>query len=330
LDAVRRGNSAFVRGRPKVLFIAGADRSGSTLLDVLLGSVNGFVAVGELSNIWQRGIVERRLCGCGAPLPTCEVWLDVLSSVLGHAPHPQDAQTVLSLRARSTRVRHTRRILQGQRPELGRYLAILSRLYTAIARRTNSAVIVDSSKDPSDAAALALTPGVDPFIVHLVRDPRAVAFSRRRRAKVQPDTSEPTKMAERSVSRATLDWLAWNLGTEVVTRTHPERSMLLRYEDFIRFPEDATARLVGLVDGSEPALPFSGPDEAIVGVSHTVSGNPSRFTRGTVRLSVDDEWIVRQPVRDRIVSTAIAAPLMIRYGYPLYDVDADRVRSRRG
>jgi hypothetical protein len=84
------------------------------------------------------------------------------------------------------------------------------------------------------------------------------------------------------------------------------------------------------VDGSEPALPFSGPDEAIVDVSHTVSGNPSRFTRGTVRLSVDDEWIVRQPVRDRILSTAIAAPLMIRYGYPLYDVDADRVRSRRG
>jgi hypothetical protein len=319
-----------MRARPKVLFIAGADRSGSTLLDVLLGSVKGFVAVGELSNIWQRGIVEGRRCGCGSSLLTCDVWVDVLSSVLGHPPRSKDAQAVLSLRARSARVRHTRRILHSQRPELGRYLAILSRLYAAIAHRTNSAVIVDSSKDPSDAAALALTPGVDPFIVHLVRDPRAVAFSRRRRAKVQPDTPEPTRMAERSVSRATVDWLAWNLGTEVVTRTMPERSMLLRYEDFIRFPEDATARLVGLVDGSEPALPFSGPDEAIVDVSHTVSGNPSRFTRGIIRLSVDDEWIVRQPVRDRILSTAIAAPLMIRYGYPLYGVDAGRVRSRRG
>jgi len=35
-------------------------------------------------------------------------------------------------------------------------------------------------------------------------------------------------------------------------------------------------------------------------------------------------------VRDRIVSTAIAAPLMIRYGYPLFDVDADRLRSQCG
>ena len=319
-----------MRDRPKVLFIGGADRSGSTLLDVLLGSVNGFVAVGELSNIWQRGIVEGRLCGCGAPLLACDVWLDVLSSALGHAPGRDDAEEMLSLRARSTRVRHTRRILQGQRPELGRYLAILSRLYTAIARRTDSTVIVDSSKDPSDAAALTLTPGVDAFVVHLVRDPRAVAFSRRRRAKAQPDTSIPTTMAARSAGRATADWLAWNLGTELVTRTIRERSMLLRYEDFVRFPEELTARVVRLVDGSEPTLPFSGSGEAVVDVSHTVSGNPSRFTSGLVHLAVDDEWIGQQPVRDRVVSTAIAAPLMIRYGYPLHVRRADPVRSRLG
>ena len=321
----RRGNSGGVSDRPKVLFIAGADRSGSTLLDVLLGSVNGFVAVGELSNIWQRGIVEGRLCGCGVPLLACDVWLDVLSSTLGHAPCLKDAEEMLSLRARSTRVRHTRRILQGQRPELGHYLAILSRLYAAIARRTDSTVIVDSSKDPSDAAALSLTPGLDAFVVHLVRDPRAVSFSRRRRTKVQPDTSIPTTMAARSVSRGTADWLAWNLGTELVTRTIRERSMLLRYEDFIRCPEEVIARLITLVDGSEPMLPFSGASEAVVDVSHTVSGNPGRFTSGVVHLTVDDEWIVRQPVRDRIVSTAIAAPLMIRYGYPL---GVDRMRRR--
>jgi hypothetical protein len=137
-------------------------------------------------------------------------------------------------------------------------------------------------------------------------------------------------MAARSVSRATADWLAWNLGTELVTRTIRERSMLLRYEDFIRFPEEATARIVRLVDGSEPTLPFSGSGEAVVDVSHTVSGNPSRFRNGVVHLAVDDEWIAQQPVRDRIVSTAIAAPLMIRYGYPLHVLHADRVRSRLG
>jgi hypothetical protein len=106
--------------------------------------------------------------------------------------------------------------------------------------------------------------------------------------------------------------------------------MFLRYEDFIRFPEEVTARVVSLVDGSKPTLPFSNSREAVVDVSHTVSGNPSRFTSGVVHLAVDNEWIVQQPVRDRIVSTAIAAPLMIRYGYPLHVLPADRVRSRLG
>ncbi len=302
--------------RVKVLFIAGSDRSGSTLLDLLLGSVDGSAAVGELGNIWQRGIIEGRLCGCGEPIPECQVWADVLSSVFGHTPGPTDARTILSTRARLARVRHTRDILRRQRPELGRYLDVLSRLYTAVARRTGSDLIVDSSKDPSDAAALLLTPGIDTFVVHLVRDPRAVAFSLRHRAKVQPDTAEPTRMAERGVARATVDWAVWNLGTELVTRTIPQRSIFLRYEDFTRAPEESTARLLRLVGRSGSALPFTHATEASVRVSHTVSGNPARFTHGKVRISADDEWTRQQPVRERVVSTVIAAPLIVRYAYP--------------
>ena len=44
----------------KVLFIAGNGRSGSTILDVILGQLEGFFAVGELRRIWgsERDILE--------------------------------------------------------------------------------------------------------------------------------------------------------------------------------------------------------------------------------------------------------------------------------
>ena len=316
--------------RVKVLFIAGADRSGSTLLDLLLGSVDGFAAVGEVGNIWQRGLLDGRLCGCGVPLPECEVWADALSETFGHVPEPGEIRDVLAIRTHLVRVRRTHDILHRQRPEIGRYLGVLSRLYAAIARRTGSDVVVDSSKDPSDAAALLLTPGIDTFVVHLVRDPRAVAFSVRRRPKVQPDTAQPSRMARRSVVKATVDWLAWNLGTELVTRAIPDRSAFLRYEDLAAAPREATARLAALVGHPSSTSPFFGPMDAIVEPSHTVSGNPTRFTDGPVHVSLDDDWIPRQPRQDRIVSTALAAPLLVRYGYPLINVDADRTRSRRG
>jgi hypothetical protein len=51
--------------------------------------------------------------------------------------------------------------------------------------------------------------------------------------------------------------------------------------------------------------------------NHTVSGNPSRFTTGAVRIERDDEWIAAQTSEDRWATTALTLPLLLRYGYPL-------------
>jgi len=47
------------------LFIAGAARSGSTLLDRVIGKRDGFCSTGELQFIWRRSFREDQLCGCG-------------------------------------------------------------------------------------------------------------------------------------------------------------------------------------------------------------------------------------------------------------------------
>ena len=62
----------------KVLYIAGWGRSGSTILDNVLGQVDGFFSAGELMFLWRRGLIEGRLCGCGRPLRDCDVWMHIL------------------------------------------------------------------------------------------------------------------------------------------------------------------------------------------------------------------------------------------------------------
>ena len=64
--------------RPKVLYIAGPSRSGSTMLDLLLGELDGYVATGELRNLWGYGLLDGWLCGCREPMKSCPFWRSVL------------------------------------------------------------------------------------------------------------------------------------------------------------------------------------------------------------------------------------------------------------
>src|SRR3954447_11520040 len=70
----------------RVLLVAGTGRSGSTIVSNLLGSVPGLVSVGELRYLWERGLLESGVCGCGAPVPECPFWPRVLASAYPEEP----------------------------------------------------------------------------------------------------------------------------------------------------------------------------------------------------------------------------------------------------
>ena len=86
----------------KVLFIGGAGRSGSTLLDRLLGQTPGLVSVGEVTNIWKVGFTDDFPCGCGELFSGCPFWREVIAAAF---PPGQglDLPTVKALRRRVQR-----------------------------------------------------------------------------------------------------------------------------------------------------------------------------------------------------------------------------------
>ena len=88
-----------------VLYIAGTGRSGSTVLANLLGEVDGFFAAGEVRFLWQRGLVENRLCGCGAPVSECAVWREVFE-VAARRGAPVDAAAMVRRLRDTGRIRH--------------------------------------------------------------------------------------------------------------------------------------------------------------------------------------------------------------------------------
>jgi len=305
--------------RVKVLYIEGTGRSGTTLLDNLLGQLPGFFSAGELRFIWERNLLEGRLCGCGQPFGSCPVWTEVVRLAFGEAA-AVDPHEMIRLRETAVRLRHmpllaTRWAEALLRPRSTGYLDALGRLYGAIADVTGSRVIVDSSKYPSYGFLLDMVGSVDLHLVHLVRDPRGVAHSLRR-AKPEPVGTGRFKEMERIPSAASaVNWNVCNLEAEALARRTPGRYLRVRYEDFVAQPRAALLGILAHLGETAGELPLAGERAVRLGVNHTVSGNPSRFRTGVVELRHDDEWRTRGRVAAKAVVTALCLPLLARYGY---------------
>jgi hypothetical protein len=307
----------------KVLYVAGSGRCGSTLLGSALEQINGFFSPGELINLWERGIVDQHPCGCGMQLERCELWGRVVQQVAGENSSTR-AREMIRLQHAVGRTRHLpllmsevgrRRLLTGMEP----YVAALDDLYGSIQRTTGARVLVDGSKDPSYACLLRQAPSLDVHVLHLVRDPRAVVFSWQRRKELFPSaTGEAPKvyMEQHRAGKSTAYWVGLNLGIEAMRRElAPNRYLRIAYEDFIRDPVAQLKGIMSFLDLDIDSFPFVRDDELILMPNHSVSGNPSRFSTGAVKLRADDEWRRRMPTRHKRLVTLLSWPLSQRYGY---------------
>jgi hypothetical protein len=275
--------------------------------------------------LWQR-LYQERFCGCGKAFEECEVWSRVLEKVAasGEDLNPQQAmnrQKAISGTWRTWQLLHQVAKASVSR-DIQAHAELVSRLYGAIRDVTGARVIVDSSKRPWDAALLGAMEGVSPFFVHLVRDPRAMAYSQSK-VKANPDRSQAAVMASTRISESSFQWIRRNLTADAVRRGQPaDRSMLIDYHDFCMEPRAVVKAITALVGETDVALPFSDEHTVRLGGNHTVSGNPDRFRTGLVPVREDNRWKKEMPGRDRFVATVLTAPLMHHY------VRATRTASR--
>lgn len=300
---------------PRVLLITGYSRSGSTLLARMLAEIDGFVAPGELRYLWQRGVVENRLCDCGEPFHDCPFWKRVLIEGFGSAPPPA-VDAVLDLQRRVDRVYRIPALTRTNGNVAGdtaAYLRYYEHLYRAIGQVAMARCIVDSSKDPSFGHVLALSDELDLAVVHLVRDSRAVAYSWTR-DKHDPGTGRP--MSRQHPLRSAIEWDVAEWAASRLT-ARVTSSMTLRYEDLVARPASAVQQVLDMM-GEEVDSPVTGNDVRLR-PGHAVSGNPMRFERGVVTITEDRQWRQALSRPSRFLVTAATWRGLSAHGYPSTD-----------
>jgi hypothetical protein len=175
-------------------------------------------------------------------------------------------------------------------------------------------VVVDSSKHASLAFALRWSPDADLRVLHLVREPRGVAYSWSKRVPRPEVVGDEQYMTRYSATEVGLLWTAHNAAFGLLGAIGVP-VLRLRYEDVLAEPMAAMARLRTLAELAPAAGGFLTDDGIHLGVDHTVAGNPMRFRTGHVRLRADDEWRTELPARHRHWVAALTLPLRMRYRY---------------
>jgi len=307
----------------RVVFIVGMGRSGSTLLELLLGRLEGWVAGGELRRYWHGESIPGWVCGCGRLFTECDFWRQVGEDLGEGGILPEEYRSFLALQHSHLRLRPgpIGRLVAGARHSgrddspLHRYQVAMSQLNAAVRRAADARIVVDSSKEPPDAYLESWNPGVELYAVHLVRDPRAVAHSF---SKVIPEPQPDFEYMPRSGPFGTsVRWdLRQALCETLLARRLGDRYLRMRYEDLVRDPADAVRAVARLVGEPDPDLGFLQNGRVEFERNHTFSGNPFRLRQAAIDIHPDEAWRDKMTAREKALAAAPALPLLRRYGYP--------------
>jgi Sulfotransferase family len=224
--------------RPKVIYVMGAGRSGSTILGVTLGNCADMFFAGELDKWLPRGGVPKR----EDPRRTA-FWQQVRASVANpdaiRAAHPQRYLERSSSLFRLRRRRVRRRLGTPYRRAMGE-------LYDAVSSTAGASYVVDTSHYPLRAHELQPLQGIELHLLLLVRDPREVVASFARDDVVERRFSPFTTSAYLL--------LTYLLSTWVFLKHPRDRRVVLFYEDLLADPEGVLRALLDRL-GSNAELP---------------------------------------------------------------------------
>jgi hypothetical protein len=294
----------------QVIYIAGQGRNGSTLVDRVLGTLDGVASMAEVYRVLKDGVVDRKRCACGDSIHTCPFWSEAIAWI-----SPDEIHHALKLQNAVDRSRYFFALFTGQydrrfRSQLEEYKIFLQQFYTAIAHQTGCQILVDSSKVPSRALILSAIPNIEVFVVHLVRDVRASIYAWQS-DKFDPASGQP--MNKISPYQTFLAWVSRNVMCEQLALKMPYNRII--YEALAQNPQTVMQSLVHqLKPIAERTLPFRDERSIELPMNHTIGGNPDRFKVGLTQIQSDDRWKTNLSPFVRQLSGILAFPLLARYG----------------
>jgi sulfotransferase family protein len=284
---------------PKYVYICSAGHSGSTLLDLLLGSHSQVTSLGEIDQL-SKNLALNTVCSCGVPVRACAVWKEVIlrvASNLGidimadpyclHLGYPK-ASVVIDHSHQTSLYLLRREFILGLTylhlrtgiawpglppPSVAKAIDNNIAVFESVRSVLRTDMVVDSSKSYLKAISLYQRCPDDVRVLLLTRDGRGVYASNLKRGKPR--------------AKAIRDWRNQYVRALPLLQKHVQAAhwMQIRYEDLTTDTVGTVRRICGLLD-----LPFEAQMLDFRRKTHHVAnGNDMRFLT-SAHIEHDEQW----------------------------------------
>lgn len=292
----------------KVIYIIGDRRSGSTLLDYLLGSHPDAVSVGELNSLhnhfFEKGIGKSRewQCSCGTPVKNCDFW----RKIIGNASFSEEFLTDFEKNNFETKkqqnkfnsnkysVNHTIDQLKNESTDAeGQLLANnIWSIYNTIFEQTGKKLIIDSSKNAENAYFLGKYKKGNIGFILLERDIWEVALSKKKRIEnLSDEIKKYRKKKDFSISRVILSsYIQFRKNRAIVNELkklkNESKIKQIQYTKLSTYPQETIegiCRYFGISNFDVPKMTnqYNKP-------VHAIGGSPSRYESKPIQ--PDKRW----------------------------------------
>jgi hypothetical protein len=186
-------------------------------------------------------------------------------------------------------------------------------VFRAIHEASGLDIIVDEAKRPTRGLALLRCQGIEVSVIHLVRDPRGVVWSQKKRT---------VEHKYKSPLTAAVHYSAKSLMSLLVQLSAPPGTVLrVRYEDLARNPASELRRIGQFLGLSMESVIDKIEGGDFLQVPYLLDGNRIRREK-EIRLRFDDTWRKRQGLGDRLVASLFTLPFFLLFGYWNYPYDS--------
>ena len=274
----------------KIIYIVGGGHSGSTLIDMVVGSSKKVFSTGELKFLdkFEAGYQKRTeqsydgICSCTKKITECEVWTSV---------RKPNTDNIIRRWSASGSFKILLNIFNpfdkwlGFKIQTGKNDDVFQKIIAKEREKNNEIEFIsDSSKDPRRLYELIKDPNVDNSklnVIHLVKDGRGFVYSYQKQVRIDYG------LKRKGTIYLLLEWILVNILSRIMVTKYGLNSVRISYDLFAQNPQEAIQKINNKFKTGISAEHFI--KEMAARDYHLADGNRMRFQE-IKEIKYDQKW----------------------------------------